>query len=98
MPSKDTIKIADEVGFAADTPDRSRVWVVQTPQIFETSLIKEAYSRLMRGDCTGITDDAMVVERMMKIPVKLFEASYENIKITTPEDLEIAKMFLSRKK
>ena len=46
----------------------------------------------------NITDDAMVVEQMMKVPVKLYEGSYENIKITTPEDLEIAKVFLAKRK
>ena len=46
----------------------------------------------------NITDDAMVVEQMMKVPVKLYEGSYENIKITTPEDLEIAKVFLTKRK
>ena len=46
----------------------------------------------------NITDDAMVVEQMMKVPVKLYEGSYENIKITTPEDLEIAKVFLANAK
>ena len=97
MPSKDTIKLADEDGFAATTPERRLVWTVQTPQIFETSLIIEAYSRLMREKCIQVTDDAMVVEQMMIVPVKLFEGSYENIKITTPEDLDIAKLFLSRK-
>ena len=97
MPSKDTIKLADEDGFAATTPERRLVWTVQTPQIFETSLIIEAYSRLMREKCIQVTDDAMVVEQMMNVPVKLFEGSYENIKITTPEDLDIAKLFLSRK-
>lgn len=46
----------------------------------------------------NLTDDAMVVEQMMKVPVKLYEGSYENIKITTPEDLEIAKVFLAKRK
>ena len=74
------------------------MWAVQTPQIFEADLIIEAYSRLMKTEHTGVTDDAMVVEQMMHVPVKLFEASYENIKLTTPEDLEIAKMFLKKRK
>ena len=52
----------------------------------------------MREECINVTDDAMVVEQMMGMPVKLFEGSYENIKITTPEDLEIAEVFLSEKK
>ena len=67
-------------------------------KVFETSLIIEAYSRLMREDSISVTDDGMVVEQMMNVPVKLYEGSYENIKITTPEDLEIAKVFLYRKK
>lgn len=96
MPSKDTVKIVDEDAFAVQTPKRRFVWTVQTPQIFEISLITEAYNRLMREQCIEVTDDAMVVEQMMKLPVKLFEASYENIKITTPEDLEIAKGFLKK--
>lgn len=94
MPSKDTVKIVDDESFAVKTPQRKYVWTVQTPQIFETSLITEAYSKLMREECIDVTDDAMVVERMMRQPVRLFEASYENIKITTPEDLEIAEGFL----
>lgn len=98
MPSKDTIKLVDDQTFAANTPERKYVWAVQTPQIFDASLIIEAYSRLMQEEHEGVTDDAMVVERMMNVPVKLFEASYENIKITTPEDLEIAKLFLKKRK
>lgn len=94
MPSKDTVKIVDDNGFAVQTPQRKYVWTVQTPQIFETSLITEAYSKLMREQYIDVTDDAMVVEQMLKLPVRLFEASYENIKITTPEDLEIAEGFL----
>lgn len=96
MPSKDTVKIVDDEGFAVQTPRRKYVWTVQTPQIFETSLITEAYKRLMREQCIDVTDDAMVVEQMMKLPVRLFEASYENIKITTPEDLKIAEGFLKK--
>lgn len=101
MPSKDTIKIVDDDGMALQTPDRKYLWQVQTPQVFETALILAAYSRLMREEYeeerAQITDDAMVVERMMNVPVKLFEGSYENIKITTPEDLKIARVFLAGK-
>lgn len=98
MPSKDTVKLIDDNGFTVNTPERKYVWTVQTPQVFRTSLIVEAYSRLMREEYINVTDDAMVVERMMDVPVKLFEGSYENIKITTPEDLEIAEVFLNAKK
>lgn len=94
MPVKDTIKIVDENGFVKDTPDRNMVWLVQTPQVFETELVKEAYTRLMREEELNVTDDAMVVEHMLHLPVKLFYGAYENIKITTPEDLEIGEQFL----
>lgn len=98
MPNKDTVKVVDEQGFAINTPDRKYVWVIQTPQIFEKSLIMEAYARLMKEEHEDVTDDAMAVERMMKVPVKMFEGSYQNVKITTPEDLAIAKVFLREKR
>lgn len=100
MPVKDTIKIADADGYADITPERSRVWAVQTPQVFSFSFIKNAYEKLMeyeddlREKGIVITDDAMVVETFTKEKVKLVEGSYRNIKITTPEDLEIAESFL----
>ena len=96
MPVKDTIKIADAEGYADMTPDRSMLWQIQTPQVFETSLIKEAYKKLMQSDTIKVTDDAMVVEQMLGGKVKLVFGSYENIKITTPEDLEIAEIFLKK--
>lgn len=94
MPVKDTIKIVDENGFVKETPDRNTLWMIQTPQVFDASLIKEAYSRLMQKKDSGVTDDAMVVEQMLRLPVKLFQGSYENIKITTPGDLEIGEGLL----
>lgn len=102
MPVKDTIKLADPYGYAASTPDRSMVWQIQTPQVFDAGLITEAYSRLMKQKDElaekgiRITDDAMVVETLLQRPVKLVQGSYENIKITTPEDLCVAEAFLSR--
>ena len=96
MPVKDTIKIAGEDGFAKETPNRSLVWAVQTPQVFDVALIKEAYSKLMECDDIPVTDDAMVAEQMLGTKVKLVEGSYENIKITTPEDLIIAESFLKK--
>lgn len=87
MPVKDTIKIADEKGAVVSTPERSRVWQVQTPQIFDYPLIKKAYGKLMEQPNIQVTDDAMVVETMLGQQVYLVEGSYENIKITTPDDL-----------
>lgn len=98
VPSKDTVKIVDENQFAVNTPVRKYVWIVQTPQVFETELITQAYKSLMEHDRENVTDDAMVVEQEMQIPVKLYEGSYCNIKITTPEDLAIAEMFLKKMK
>lgn len=110
MPVKDTIKIVDDAGFVQETPMRSKVWLVQTPQVFETELVVSAYAQLMEeekktieagggnpGAQPPVTDDAMVVETVLGHPVRLFEGAYENIKITTPEDLEMAEVFLKRK-
>ena len=94
MPVKDTIKLVDEKQFVTATPDRRNVWLVQTPQVFDYKLVYEAYKKIMDGDQTGITDDAMVVEQMTGHPVKLIEADYRNIKITTPEDIMIGESFL----
>lgn len=96
MPTKDTIKIADKDGFVLDTPDRRGLWIVQTPQVFETALVKEAYGKLMRQAETNVTDDAMVVEQMLGGKIKLVEGSYRNIKITTPEDLQVANLFVKK--
>lgn len=103
MPSKDTIKIADDNGFAQNTPPRDRVWMVQTPQAFEHRLIADAYKQLMEQETqllsqgVRVTDDAMVVELLTACPVKLVEGSYENVKITTPEDMSIAELLLDKK-
>lgn len=94
MPAKDTIKIADANGLVVNTPDRKRVWIVQTPQVFETELIKKAYRLLIEKGNAIVTDDAMVVEQMLRFPTRLFYGAYKNIKITTPEDLWTAESFL----
>ncbi len=96
VPSKDTVKLSDGEGYAVDTPKRDHVWIIQTPQVFEASLIFEAYEKFMMGACVQVTDDAMVVERELGVPVKLVEGSYENIKITTPGDLDIAEVFAKK--
>ncbi len=100
MPVKDTIKISDEEGFAQTAPDRRSLWAVQTPQAFAYPLVMRAYRRLFQDERRqiGITDDAMVVEAMTAQKVRLIPGSYENIKVTTPEDMEIAKLFLRKEK
>ncbi len=102
MPVKDTIKIADKNEYISQTPDRNLVWSIQTPQVFSYELIKKAYEELLINEAglqeagINITDDAMVVETFVQKPVKLVKGSYENIKITTPEDLKIADSFLRK--
>lgn len=102
VPSKDTVKIADEQGFAVSTPDRRLVWNIQTPQVFETKLITGAYARLERElpdlmeQGVTVTDDAGVVELFTERRVRLAMGAYENIKITTPEDISTAEGFLGR--
>lgn len=100
MPVKDTIKVADSEGFARITPDRSTLWQIQTPQTFSYRMVYGAYKKLLSDTKyqKGITDDAMVVETMCEGKVKLVEGSYENIKVTTPEDMIVAEGFLEFRK
>lgn len=108
-PSKDTVKITDDSGFVQSTPDRSRVWNIQTPQCFEYELVKSSYEKIIGAaaftDFAGaghqnrpaplkITDDAMVVEYASDTKIRPVDTGYQNIKITTPEDLLVAEVFL----
>lgn len=92
---KDTIKEVSDSGEILSTPDRNFLWQIQTPQVFRFNNIKEAYETMI-GKCnTGnITDDAMVMENYGNLSVHIFEGDYNNIKVTTPEDLEIVKNIL----
>lgn len=96
MPVKDTIKFVDSNKMVEGTPDRSRMWQVQTPQVFDTQMIKKAYQEVLQNNNVTVTDDAMVWEQVYPEPVKMVEGSYNNIKITTPEDLEIASVFAAK--
>ena len=93
MPVKDTIKIVNEEGFGVETPDRNTVYQIQTPQTFDRKLLEEAYDRLRISGDRDITDDTMIVERYMDVQSKMIEGSYENIKVTTPEDIRLAELF-----
>lgn len=88
---KDSIRMTDQDNTKA--VDRSRFRLIQTPQTFDIALIKQAYE--MKEDAS-LTDDASVAERSGHV-ISLFEGSYENIKITTPEDLIIAEALLNSK-
>lgn len=98
VPSKDTVKIADEDGFAVSTPNRRLLWSVQTPQVFDAELITYAYSKLteekyreLMAQGIEITDDAGVVELFTDTRVKLVMGSYDNMKITTAGDIALAE-------
>lgn len=92
VPAKDTIKVCSADGMAVETPDRSTLWQIQTPQTFQRDLIVNAYEKADRDGFLG-TDDASVAE-FAGHQVKVVMGSYRNIKITTKEDLVIAEAFL----
>ena len=96
MPVKDTIKAADESGKIIDSPERSTLWMAQTPQCFELQLAYDSYKRLFESrPIPKVTDDAEVIERFGGVSSFMTEASYDNIKITTPEDVVIAENILT---
>jgi len=92
---KDTIRVRN-AEFGGETIDRNTLCIIQTPQCFDIALIKSAFEVLYKTDykTLGITDDAMVVEKFTDTKVRLIEGDYKNIKVTTPEDIMIAKAFL----
>lgn len=94
VPPKDTIKEA-RLSRVLSTPDRSGLVLVQTPQVFDIDLLKGALTRALR-EGWEITDDCTALERM-GMSVCLSEGSYENIKVTTPEDLIICEALLARR-
>lgn len=89
---KDTIKVVDKSKFSVSTPDRSSLVAVQTPQAFDYNLILECHKNI-RKKSINVTDDTMAAE-MFNNDVYIFEGDYKNIKITTPEDLILAKYFI----
>lgn len=92
MPIKSTFKKVNKKNlFVQETLDRSEIWEVQTPQIFDKRILDKAYRRL--SACTTPTDDAALVEAM-GVPVRVVEGSYSNIKITTFEDMCFAEKLL----
>ena len=95
VPVKDTIKVIDENNNVCDTPDRSTLWSIQTPQVFDYSLIMKAHEKAREDNYYG-TDDSMLMEYFGQ-KVKVVEESYNNIKITTPEDLKIGEEILRDK-
>ena len=93
VPVKDTIKVIGDDKKIRYTPDRKSLWAVQTPQAFRLSILREAYEKAEKDHFLG-TDDASLVERL-GIPIEIVEGDYQNIKITTLEDLLFAKVILN---
>ena len=96
VPVKDTIKVVDESCMGVATPSREYLWQVQTPQSFCYEDIMRAYHRMEQEMDTDITDDTMILERYLDKKTKLILGDYHNIKVTTPEDLLIAEIFLEK--
>ncbi len=89
VPVKDTIKVVSTGGMVTQTPPRESLWAAQTPQIFRYDLLTDAHRQ-----CTeDVTDDAAMVESLGH-PVKMFLGSYENLKVTTPEDMAVVEAVL----
>ncbi len=89
LPAKETVKEVGGDGLVKRTYDRRRVWLVQTPQAFRYEDILKAHRHALQQGWDDVTDDALLMERM-GIPVKVIKGSEENIKITTPHDLDQA--------
>ncbi len=96
VPVKDTIKVVNQTGIVESTPARESLWAVQTPQAFRVSLLREAHEKAASAKRIG-TDDAMLVEWLGQ-PVTVIRGSYENIKITTPDDLWLGEEILRRRR
>jgi len=94
VPAKETVKICDKKNRVTFTPDRDQVWLAQTPQAFRREIISRAYQKAYEDHFYG-TDDAGLVERMC-VAVSVSPGSYDNIKITTPDDLVMAESLIKK--
>lgn len=92
VPLKDTVKVVGSGDLVVSTPERARLRAIQTPQVFRYALILDAY-RVAEGE---VTDDAALLEALGH-PVKVYPGSYDNLKITTAEDLDLAEALLRRR-
>lgn len=95
VPVKDTIKRAEN-HLVSETIERSSLWAVQTPQAFRVSVLREAHEYAIKNQING-TDDASLVERLSH-NVVIIEGDYDNIKLTTPEDVYFAEAILNKRK
>jgi 2-C-methyl-D-erythritol 4-phosphate cytidylyltransferase len=92
VPAKDTVKVVGDDLLVESTPERKKLWLIQTPQVFKYSIITQAHKQAK----SKLTDDAGLVEAMGG-KVKMVMGTYENLKITTPEDVLIAETILKRR-
>lgn len=92
-PSSDTVKVVDECGVVIDTPDRSTLWAVQTPQAFRRRALVDAHALAERDGTTG-TDDASLIEAAGG-EVRVLLGPRLNVKVTTPEDVAYAEACLA---
>lgn len=93
LPAKETVKEVNDLRDVVKTYDRKRVWMVQTPQAFRYQDILNAHHKALKQGWEEATDDALLVEKS-GITVKVVEGSEKNIKVTTPDDLELARFLL----
>lgn len=96
VPVKDTIKRVNQEGMVEETVERSSLWSIQTPQAFRYPVLMDAHAKAKKTGYLG-TDEASLVEKI-SFPVKIVEGDYENIKLTTPDDLILAKAILEKQK
>lgn len=96
IPAKDTVKEVNGEMVVTHTHDRRRIWLVQTPQAFRFEQILAAHRKALTEGWDEATDDALLMEKM-GIPVRVLEGSEENLKVTTPHDLELARFLLNRR-
>lgn len=95
MPLKYTIKECDDKQIAKQTPDRSKMWEIQTPQVIKKDLLEKGFKQAISKNLT-VTDDVSLIE-LLGLPVKIVEGSYQNLKITTPDDMIFAEMLLKNR-
>lgn len=98
VPAKDTIKLVNKDNIIIDTPDRSKLWQVQTPQAFSYNEIFDAYKKAIESNQSNLTDDSMVMESFGGRKVEMILGDYNNIKITTVEDLTFGNAILELRK
>ena len=94
LPAKETVKEVDSNRNVVSTYDRTRVWLVQTPQVFPYKDILAAHQKAFDEGWAEATDDSVLMEKM-GFPVTVVEGTEQNIKVTTPNDLELARFFLN---